>query len=407
MRILYHHRTRAGDAQGVHIGELVNAFRSLGHSVEVVSLVAGSAPHSSSLATPSIPDAQEHFAKRWARRVPFLFEVMQCGYNVAAAPWLIWRILRFQPDFLYERYSLFNCAGVLAAWLTGRPLILEVNSPLALEQHLEKEIRARRFSEWMERVICNAATKVLVVSGPLRRILIQLGVEESRLVVIPNGVNLAHFAEVGDAENLREQLGLRGRSVIGFVGWFRAWHRVDFLMDAFAAGQLGRRGASLLLVGDGPETTALREKARQLGIDGQTVFTGAVPHARIPAYLDLIDIAVQPAANEYCCPMKILEYMGLGKAIVAPRQENIEELLEEGDEALLFAPGDGPALTAALTDLVNQPQRRQSLGSAARSAIDREGLLWINNAEKVLSLVDGKTAANGPAAAGDPARTQL
>src|ERR1022692_911369 len=49
------------------------------------------------------------------------------------------------------------------------------------------------------------------------------------------------------------------------------------------------------------------------------------------AYLDLIDIAVQPAANEYCCPMKILEYMALGKPIVAPRQENIQDLLREGE----------------------------------------------------------------------------
>jgi glycosyltransferase involved in cell wall biosynthesis len=119
------------------------------------------------------------------------------------------------------------------------------------------------------------------------------------------------------------------------------------------------------------------------------VFTGAVPHAEIPPYLALIDIAVQPAANEYCCPMKILEYMGLSKAIVAPRQENIEELLEDGRQALLFNPGDRDSLGQALTALARNPGQRRSLGSLGREAIDQRGLLWTANAEAVVRLASG------------------
>jgi glycosyltransferase involved in cell wall biosynthesis len=125
------------------------------------------------------------------------------------------------------------------------------------------------------------------------------------------------------------------------------------------------------------------------GLEQSVVFAGAVPHEKVAPYLKLIDIAVQPAANEYCCPMKIIEYMGLGKPVVAPRQENIEELLREGAEALFFAPGDRAALANALATLVANAAQRQQMGAAALAAIHERGYLWTRNAERVIDLVTG------------------
>jgi glycosyltransferase involved in cell wall biosynthesis len=385
MKILYHHRTRAEDAQGVHITELVKAFRSLGHEVILASLVANDASR------PPEQDAQEHIAKKIARRVPYLYEAMQCGYNAVAFPWLLKKIWTERPDFIYERYSLFNFAGVLAAAAASRPIVLEVNSPLALEQHREREIRAWRFSAWMERVICKAATKVIVVSGPLRRILEENGVPASKIEILPNGVNLAHFGDVPPQSELRHKLRLDGRTVIGFAGWFRPWHGIGLLIDAFAHARLFDKGASLMLIGDGPETENLRRQVKQHGIEDYVVFTGPLRHQDVPLYLNLVDIAVQPAANEYCCPMKILEYMGQSKAIVAPRQENIEELLSDGRQARLFTSRDRESLAEALAELVENPAQRRSLGLAARRAIDDRGLTWTSNAETVVKLAFGET----------------
>jgi glycosyltransferase involved in cell wall biosynthesis len=131
----------------------------------------------------------------------------------------------------------------------------------------------------------------------------------------------------------------------------------------------------------------IREQIERLRISESVIQTGALPHEVVPEYLDLIDIAVQPAANEYCCPMKILEYMALSKPVVAPRQENIQELLREDEEAVFFRPGDSEALGSALSGLVSDPPRVKRLGESARSAIDKRGFLWINNAERVTQLV--------------------
>ena len=104
--------------------------------------------------------------------------------------------------------------------------------------------------------------------------------------------------------------------MIGFVGWFRPWHGLEMLIDAFHRAELGWKGAKLLLIGDGPATPALRKQVAALGLEECVVFAGAVPHDAIPEYLALVDIAAQPAANAYCCPMKVIEYMAMAKPIV-------------------------------------------------------------------------------------------
>ena len=400
MKILYHHRTRATDAQRVHILEMVRAFRALGHEVEIAALVDPEAEPADASA-----EAGEAVWKRAVRRIPFAYEAVQLGYNLVGLPWLLWKINRGGFDLVYERYSLFNISGTLSARLSRRPVVLEVNSPFALEQHVENDIRAVRFANWTERAICNAATRVLVVSGPLRRIMEANGIDPARLLLLPNGVNLERLQGGGDVAELRRSLGLEDKVVIGFTGWFRAWHGLESLVETYAAAGLRDR-AALLLVGDGPAMEGLKRRVSSLGIEDSVVFTGAVAHERVARYLRLFDIAVQPAANSYCCPMKILEYMGLGAAIVAPRQENVEELLRDGKEALLFTPGDGGSLGRALAELVHDKARRRALGEAALAAVHQRGLLWTNNADAVCreAFRDAGGAATGRQSAARAAR---
>jgi glycosyltransferase involved in cell wall biosynthesis len=170
------------------------------------------------------------------------------------------------------------------------------------------------------------------------------------------------------------------------------------LIEAFHRSGLAQRKVKLLLIGDGPAMPNLRAIVDQHGMGGAVVFTGPVPHDAVPEHLAQIDIAVQPAANEYCCPMKILEYMALGKPIIAPRQENIQELLVEGDEAEYFKPNDTDSLAGAMCRLVESPERLANMGRCAREAVKKRGYLWTANAERVLELAkcgeDGSMTAH-------------
>jgi glycosyltransferase involved in cell wall biosynthesis len=388
MKILYHHRTRGTDAQRVHILEIVNAFRELGHEVEIVSVVATERQDAER-------EASEASWKRIVRRIPFAYEIVQLAYNLVGFPWLAAKIINSKADFVYERYSLFCFCGVLAAWITRRPIVLEVNSPFALELSTDNDIRAARFAHWTERAICNAASAVIVVSNPLRRILEQNRVKASKLVLMPNGVNLEHLRSAGDAKAIRRQLGIDGRVVVGFVGWFKQWHGLHTLIDTFDRSDLASKGAVLLLVGDGPAADSLKQTVKQRGLENSVFFTGPISHEQIPPYLNAIDVAVQPAANEYCCPMKIIEYMGLCKTIVAPKQENIQELLPDR-AAVMFTPGDADSLADALTRAVTDASLRQRTGKAASEELHSRGMFWARNAERVIALMSTRSGGQSP-----------
>jgi glycosyltransferase involved in cell wall biosynthesis len=388
MRILYHHRTRSTDAQRVHILEMIKAFRSLGHEVEMAALV-----HPETALSDAKRDAGEAWWKKLVRRIPWGYEAVQLVYNLVGIPLLIAGLLRRRPDFIYERYSLYNFAGVIAARLFRIPIVIEVNSPFALEQKRDGDIRGFAFAAWSERAICNGANYVVVVSSPLRRIMAESGVRPEKIVVMTNGIDLDRFRPDPGSAALRARLGLEGKTVVGFVGWFRKWHGLDMLLQAFDESALAGRGARLLMIGDGFEMENLQRYVEEHRLQESVIFTGPLPHDEVPPYLGLIDIAVQPAANEYCCPLKILEYMGMGKPIVAPRQENIEELMEDGVEGVFFTPGDGKSLSAALTRMAADPDAARTMGMNAYQTILRREFLWTANARRVVELVAGPSAA--------------
>src|SRR5271157_1281534 len=112
MRIVYHHRTRSTDAQRIHIQEIVRAFQELGHTVHVVSLVPLDAAEEN-----AERDAGDPFWKKLVRKIPFAYEAAQLAYNAVGIPLVLTRVLRSKADFVYERYALFNFAGVVTAKL--------------------------------------------------------------------------------------------------------------------------------------------------------------------------------------------------------------------------------------------------------------------------------------------------
>lgn len=380
MTILYHHRTRAADAQGVHIAEMIAAFRSLGHSVHVAALAG----------EPSrLPQSQKVVKPLWqrlAQRVPGLYLVLQLGYNAIGFWLLSGQIRRYRPQLIYERYSLYSFAGVLAARLFRVPIVLEVNSPLALEEKAEGQRSFHWLAQWSETRITNAAHVVVAISGVLRDILVEHGTRQECVLVLPNGVSPERFRPLPRETELARSLGLSGRTVIGFVGWFRAWHGLEMLVDAFASSGIAAQ-ASLLLIGDGPAMASIRSRVARAGLADSVVMPGPVPHAETPRYIALFDIAVQPAANEYCCPMKIIEYLAMGKPVIAPAQPNILELVEPGREAIVFTPGDSSALSDALRRAVSSPGELDRLRKSATTAVSRREFLWTNNARRVIEAV--------------------
>jgi glycosyltransferase involved in cell wall biosynthesis len=386
MRILYHHRTAAQDGQAVHIAEMVGALRALGHQVRVVA-PGPSAQHTWG--------AQAGWAQGARARLPkALYEGLELGYSVVAYRKLVQAAREFKPDVVYERCNLFLLAGVMLCRRLGLPLLLEVNAPLTEERQSFGGLGLPRLARWAEHKAWRCADQVLPVTQVLAQTLAQQGVPAARITVIPNGINEALFAAAPAPAQAKAALGYADELVLGFTGFVRDWHGVDRVLQWMATAA-APANAHLLVVGDGPARAALEALAQRLNLTQRVRFTGLVPRADVPAHVAAFDIALQPAVTAYASPLKLFEYLALGKAIVAPRVPNIEEILQHGHNAALFEEADTQGLARMLTLLSQDANLRRNLGAQAQATIAEKGLTWQHNAARVAQLAQDLLAAKG------------
>src|SRR5262249_2195126 len=200
--------------------------------------------------------------------------------------------------------------------------------------------------------------------GYLRR----AGVPDSRIVVVPNGVNSLRFQRAFGREEAKRRLGVEGRLVLGFTGFVREWHGLERVIDLGA--KMGREaGGHLLVVGDGPARKSLEDHARALGIAHSVTFTGVISRDKIARYIEAFDVALQPAVVPYASPLKLFEYMVLGCAIVAPAMPNLCEILVNDHNALLFEPNNLDSFSATLSRVCSDAVLREQLGKGAAMTI--------------------------------------
>jgi glycosyltransferase involved in cell wall biosynthesis len=216
-------------------------------------------------------------------------------------------------------------------------------------------------------------------------------VPEARIEVVPNGIDLHEFPEPAP-EPEAPKPGL----VLGFVGFVRDWHGLDGVVRAIAAFQ-GSPQVTLKVVGEGPARPGLEALAAELGIAERVRFTGLAGREEIPHLVAGFDIALQPAAVAYASPLKVFEYMAAGRAIVAPDQPNLREVLVHEQTALLFDPTVKGAMWAAVERLVTDADLRQRLGRAARQAVIARDLTWAGNARRAVALAEAEIARRKPA----------
>jgi glycosyltransferase involved in cell wall biosynthesis len=386
MNIIYHHRTQATGAEGVHISYIIKGLRELGHQVSVVS----PSGHEPGQTAGNNPYARKKTLKTrlfdgLSRILPqFLFELMEIAYNAVASRKLE-ALLRTQKiDFIYERYAFFMSAGVRLAQKYQIPIIVEVNE---IAGH--KRVRKQTFvgqARKRELFVFQKAAAIIVVSEFLREEISRLGVDPGKIHVIPNGVDEKEFCPQTVETQDRQTLGIGERTVaLGFIGWFVGWHNLELLVDVF--GELAaNRDVALVLIGDGALKEKLLAIAQARGVADKLIFTGAVPYREIPAYIAALDICVIPGSNEFRSPIKLFEYMAMAKPVVAPRYPPIEAIITQDVDGLLFEANNRESLKMILAEAMADPEKRHRLGVAARQNImDRH--TWLHNAKRVIDLV--------------------
>jgi PEP-CTERM/exosortase A-associated glycosyltransferase len=287
-----------------------------------------------------------------------------------------------RPDILHAHSPVLNAIPALRVGRKlGVPVVYEVRAfweDAAVDHGTTTESGMRyRLTRRLETFALRRAHHVFTICEGLRRDILDRGIPEGRVSVIPNAVDIESFG-VGEAADaaLKARLNLSGCTVVGFIGSFYAYEGLDLLVDALPRLLAMRPDVRILLVGGGPQEAELKERATRLGVADKVVFAGRVPHGEVGRYYDLVDVLAYPRHSmrltELVTPLKPLEAMAQQRLLIASDVGGHRELIRDGETGMLFRAGSIDSLVDVLLRLLADEGRWPQLRSAGRAFVEAE-----------------------------------
>jgi glycosyltransferase involved in cell wall biosynthesis len=284
-------------------------------------------------------------------------------------------IQKQKADVIHSSSNYLNgLAGAEAARKTGALAVYEMRglwhlSRSVIEPGYENSDHYR-YCEIMELAAAHESHAVVTLSHALKQHLVRQGVDDNKIHVLPNAVDTDLFAPIQPDRYLVQELGIQNRVVVGFIGSLTGYEGIDILIQAVAALIEQGMPLSLLIVGSGYAEKALKDKAGASSASGHIHFLGQVPFEQIKSYYSVIDIFPFPRTNLPVCrlvpPLKILEAMAMGKAIIASDLPPLLEMVSNGQTGLICKTDDVTSLAETINILCSSEVLRQKLGEAAR-----------------------------------------
>lgn len=273
------------------------------------------------------------------------------------------RVMRGMKPLMVSTFldSSVGAWGRLAALLTGVPLIVHSDRLLATEGSRAHFMLRPHLDRRTKRFLPNAQA--------IADRLVSDGVPREKIIVMPNGVDLERFDPYG-ATGMRAELGIgAGSTVLGYLGRFAPFKRVDLLLEAVAGLAEENRPDHLLLAGDGPTMNQAREIVQgNEWLMSATRFLGTVDDT--PRFLATIDYLVLPSESEGL-PNVVLEAMAMAKPVISTSVSDVPALV--ADTGMIVPPSNLSELAGAITAMQNlSDSERATLGARARTRIEAE-----------------------------------
>lgn len=285
-----------------------------------------------------------------------------------------------KPDLLHAHFSYpdgFGMIGLAKKWKV--PFVISALGTLERKVAYEGSYTSRQIFEAM-----NCADKVLSVSEDLKNHIVNLGISEDKVSVVPNGVDIDRFKPAGK-EYARNMLNLpQDKKIVLFVGALKKIKGVDYLIEA--AKSFLDTNISLYMVGrDDGMKKSLEKRAHELKIDNYIKFTGAVNHEDIPLWLSASDILVLPSLSEGR-PNVILEAFACEVPVVATNVGGVPELMINGKTGYIVPAKNPIELSEKVNKLLINRDVRIKMGKFGRVTIIQRGLTWETHAKKTIKI---------------------
>jgi glycosyltransferase involved in cell wall biosynthesis len=285
-------------------------------------------------------------------------------------------------DLIFERETSFG-AGAIASVLTGRPLVLEVigNRVTGLQLSRSRKIIAYSRGMFEDK---EQASKVVLVTG---------------------AVDTETFRpDPASGEEVRARYSLGDSPVVGYVGTFQEWHGLSELIEAAQEILHSRGDVKFLMVG--PYYRETQEKVTAAGVSSAFIFTGPIQYEQVPRYMNASDVLVAPYNPERIesteqvrrhglgSPLKVFEYMAVGKPVITTDVKPISDPIQDGVTGYLIPPGDSKALCSSILRVLGARPAAEKVGAAGRQSVIAN-YSWSIVAEQLGGIFEAVISSDG------------
>ena len=285
-----------------------------------------------------------------------------------------------EPDLIHAHFSYPDGYGMMKLAKKWKvPLVISALGTIERKVAYEGTYTSKQNIEAM-----NFADKILSVSEDLKLHIVNLGINEEKVHVVPNGVDTKKFKPAGKA-HARNLLNLpQDKNIVLFVGALRKIKGVDYLIEA--AENFVDSNTHLFMVGrdDGLKRN-LEKRAHELKIADYIKFTGPVNHDDIPLWISASDILVLPSLSEGR-PNVVLEALACEVPVVATNVGGIPELMVDGETGYLVPAKSPRELSRKINKLLEDKNRRENMGKLGRKSIIQKGLTWEAHAKMTVGI---------------------
>lgn len=276
-----------------------------------------------------------------------------------AAPFrLAAQLCRERPDVLHLHTSKDYLCGAIAGRLARVPAIVLTRHMLLPLKPLMRCVYAR-----VDAVVC--------LSQGLTALLQSQRLPVEKLHPMYGAIDVAPFARPANSQQIgsvrREWNAQPDEILVGCIGRLVNGKGQELLLEAVARCRARSLPLRLILVGSGPQKTALQMQAQRLGLTSRVHFADF--QEEVPRILGALDIVAVPSTSEELLPLVILEALAARRAVVASQVGGVSEILADNSMGILIPPGNIEALANALCCLTSDADLRRRLGNAGANRV--------------------------------------
>lgn len=291
-------------------------------------------------------------------------------------------IPEIKPDILHAHSPALNgLAAITAGKKYDIPVVYECRAfweDAAVDHGTTTEGSLRyRITKALETHVFKRAQAVTCICDGLKQDIISRGIDKEKITLIPNAVDIEKFSFGQSADpDLKQQLGLKGKTVLGFIGSFYAYEGIPLILDALSEILKQQPNVRVLLVGGGPQEQVIKDKVKQLELESYVTFTGRVPHDQVQNYYNLVDIFIYPRLSmrltDLVTPLKPLEAMAQGRLVIASDVGGHKELIKDQENGILFKANDVGSLVSCTLDLLERSKDWDKIRNFGRLYVEQE-----------------------------------